>query len=481
MAEYLDSQAQASGPSPTRASSNPGGAITKVSNTGGNQPDVVIISAYSRGNWLASELASRGWKVTLVDVTESLGAWEPEDAEGPFGLLEASDLFPSQKTHLLEEGGIVGINSGFTLWLKNGPIECRSELSAYQLDGHRIPKAVESYLRLPGLPDKEAARMRDSLAKLPFSETWLAHFAHQLPSTLYAENHRALKATEMPLPIFAPFAIRQASTVAATRGLKACQASGVKIRQKACVKDIRLSGRAIDVIEIQDDQAGIERGKTYVWLLSSAETEQSSKNVAKILFPDGALLPEWFWCRYRVDFDQTGSWRDDQFPAHAVIVEDPLLPWTHTNVIVLRKRAQKGTYDAWVRLPGRARGDRPYLEKIGQEIEGCLKGRMPLFRPKVVGLPAEARVPLDQLGPAPVPVFSKAEMRSFHPLRLTNLFYCGPEYWTFLDWTGQYRAQNQLLAKLEKLRAIWIAEALKAEQRAAAREAAQRSDQRRPS
>lgn len=481
MAEYLDSQAESSGQTPTRASSYPGGSTSMISGVGGNQPDVVIVSAYGRGNWLASELASRGWKVTLTDVTDSLGSWEPEDAEGPFGLLEASDLFPSQKTRLHEEGEMVGVNSGFTLWLKSGPIECRSELSAYQLDGHRIPKAVESYLRLPGLPDKEALRMRNALAKLPFSETWFAHFAHQIPSTVFAENHRALKASESAFPVFSPFSVRQASTIAATRGLKACQASGVRIRQKARVNDIRLSGRSIDVIEVQDNQAGIERGRVYVWLLSSAETEHSSKNVAKVLFPNGVLTPEWYWSRFRIDFSQSDSWQDDQLPAHIVIVDDPYLPWTHSNVIVLRKRAQKGTYDAWVRLPGRVRGDASYLEKIGREIEAALNARMPLFKPKLVGLPADARVPLEKLGPSPMPVFSKEQIRGFHPLRLTNLFYCGPEHWTFLDWTGQYRAQNILLAKLEKLRAIWVAEALKAEQKAAAaREAAQRSDQRRP-
>ncbi len=460
MAESLVAQAESGGPTPARASS-------KVPGRGVSQPDVVIVSAYGRGNWLASELASRGWKVTLADVTESLGEREPEDAEGPFGLLEASDLFPSQKTRLQDEGEMVNVNSGFAVWLKNGPIECRSELSAYQFDGHSIPKAVESYLRRPGLPDKEALRLRGSLAKLPFSESWFAHFVHQVPSTVYAENHLSLKATEAAFPVFSPFSIRQVTTASATRGLKACQASGVRIRHKARVADIRLSGRSVDVIEIEDDQAGVERARSFVWLLSSAETERSSTRVAKILFPHGALVPEWFWARYRIDFAETASWPDDQLAAHVVLVEDPYLPWTHTNVIVLRKRAQKGSYDAWVRLPARVRTEASYLEQIGEVMERALSDRMPLFKPKTVGLPAEARVPLDKLGPTPTPVFSWQQIRRYRPRRLTNLFFGGPEYWPFLDWTGQYRTQNVIMTQLEKLRAIWAAQELKAEQRAA--------------
>ncbi len=130
--------------------------------------DAVIVSAYGRGNWLASELASRGWQVTLVDVTESLGPWAPEDAEGPFGLVEASDLLPSQKTRLLEEGEMLTADSGFTIWLKEGPIECRSELSSHNLANYEFPKSVESYLRKQGLPDKETERAFQSLAKLSF-------------------------------------------------------------------------------------------------------------------------------------------------------------------------------------------------------------------------------------------------------------------------------------------------------------------------
>ena len=99
-----------------------------------NVADVVIVSIYGRGNWLASELAGRGWKVSLVDVSEKMGEWEPEDCETPFGMFETSDLIPSQSTRLSDEGESVVLPNGMTILLPDGPIEFKGELTSHQLE-----------------------------------------------------------------------------------------------------------------------------------------------------------------------------------------------------------------------------------------------------------------------------------------------------------------------------------------------------------
>ena len=63
-------------------------------------PDVVIVSAYGRGHWLAEELVKQKWTVSLFDVTGALGDWEPEDWEGPWGFFDTSDLLPTQRARL---------------------------------------------------------------------------------------------------------------------------------------------------------------------------------------------------------------------------------------------------------------------------------------------------------------------------------------------------------------------------------------------
>ena len=133
-----------------------------------NTYDLVVISAFGRGHWLALEFASRGWRVLLQDVTASLGDFDHRDVEGPFGLLEAADLHPSQRARLVDEGEFVQVPGGFTLWLPEGPLEFRSELTPFLLRAREIPHEVESYLRQPSFETKEALGERRSLRKLQY-------------------------------------------------------------------------------------------------------------------------------------------------------------------------------------------------------------------------------------------------------------------------------------------------------------------------
>lgn len=410
--------------------------------------DAVIVSAYGRGNWLAQELARRGWSVTLTDVTSALGVHNSEEAEGPFGFFETSDLMPTQKSCLLAEGGVLSATGGFTFWLKGGPLECRSGLTAFALEQNGVVKALEEYLRHSGLPDKESDRRRRALEREPFRETWLAHFAHQLASPVHDENHRALAAGEA-MPLFAPFWIRQASTKIWDDGLKAVRASGVTVRSNATVLDLRMNDRAVDAIEIKDDHAGIERGRTFIWMLSSAESASLPKVVFETLYPGGVAEPSWFWACYHVTM--TAEDPDDSLPIHTVLIEDPFLPWTHANVIVLRKRAQTKAYAAWVKLPMQSRESSDEMRAIGERIESVLAARIPKLAPKVIGFSN------DPTARPCFPIFDRDVLEDLETLQSPNLFYCGPEQCGSLDWTGLYRRQNQVLARLEKMRAHWIA------------------------
>src|SRR4051794_13320435 len=96
--------------------------------------DVAIVSAFGRGNWLAAELADLGLKVSLVDVSEALGRWTPEDWEGPFGLLKAEFLKTSQLERLNEEDYFDSVDEGFVVWLKDGPLDLKGPLTAYQME-----------------------------------------------------------------------------------------------------------------------------------------------------------------------------------------------------------------------------------------------------------------------------------------------------------------------------------------------------------
>lgn len=424
--------------------------------------DVVIVSIFGRGNWLASELASRGWKVTLVDVSDRMGEWEPEDAEGPFGLLESADLFPTQKTRLIDEGEAYAAPEGLTFWLPNGPLECKSELTAFQLEKRTIPNLVESYLRRPGLPSKESEKERRVIAGWPFQESWFAHLAHQFASSVHIENHRALE-HGWASPVFAPFLVRQVTRTGWAKGVKNCQSSGVKVRPNAGIRDVRFNGTLMDVVEVEDDRSGVERGRSFVWLLSSDETQRFTPAVHQALYPQGVIQPEWYWTRYQVALK--GKVFKDQLPLWTAIIEDVFLPWTHTNLLVVRKRAEGPALDVWTRLPIGVRFDKAYLEGIKAEIERRIGERIPQSEPAVELMPAEYRLEPEKLGPPRFPVFAEKAWGRRTSVSSKNLFFDHPELWECLDWLGQFRHQNKVLIKLEKLKAAWDAEERKALQR----------------
>src|ERR1043166_3049127 len=81
------------------------------------QTKVAIISIFGRGHWLATELAKAQVPVLLVDISDKMGNWEPEDAEGPFGYFEIEKSF---RERLLADELSHQPASGLTLWLEEG-------------------------------------------------------------------------------------------------------------------------------------------------------------------------------------------------------------------------------------------------------------------------------------------------------------------------------------------------------------------------
>lgn len=445
--------------------------LGKLSHDG--MADVVIVSIYGRGNWLATELAQRGWKVTLVDVSEKLGAWDPIDAEGPFGFFESADLLPSQVSRFDVEGEAVLAERGFVLWLPEGPIEFRGDMTTFfaqTLRDRGLTEDVEKYLRLAAVPTKESERERKVIARKPFEAVWLAHFAHQLASNRYHENHEGLNGS-VPLPLFNPFSFRRSTTDGWAKSLKACRTAGLVVRSRAHVKDARVSGRMMDAIEIEDERAGVERGRSFVWMLSSGETEKLGRHLRDVLFPRGHVEAEWLWARY--EYDLTGKIHADQVPGFAVMMDDVLLPWTHSNMMVFRTRAAEARQvDVWARVPAWARFDRSYHVTLAEEIRQKLAKRLPHSKPVLTALPLDVRgadesgqVPektRDEMGPPRQPVYSEHLLSSLSHLKASNLFFDGPEQGESIDWLGQFRRQRDLLEQLEKLKAQWDEAARKA-------------------
>lgn len=431
------------------------------------QFDLVVVSVFGRGQWLANEFATRGWRVELLDVTDQLGSFDHRDVEGPFGLLEGQNLHPSQRARLVDEGEFVSVASGFTLWLNEGPLELRSELTPFHLRARDIPFEVESYLRLPDQNSVDARSERRGLKKLRYAHSWLAQFAHAVSAGSHRENYIALD-SQAASPLFTPYGLRQLTANGIAKGLQASQSVGVNVRPNASIQEIRLDG-AIATTVSYTTAAGtptVDQARAFVWCLSFDETKKISDALVRTLFPQNWPDAPWSW--QRVSFEAKPSDMLSMIPLAVAVIEDVDLAWTRANLILLRRREGESRFDAWMKVPSWMRRETASFEQVRDEARLNLEKRFPGVKLEVVK---------EEMTPLLWPMWAQDEFGEMQkraaPIGSPNLFFSMPGVWASLDWLGRFRHEDEIALKLEKLKTQWDAAARKLE--AAAQRQKQRS------
>ncbi len=413
-------------------------------NPGDTGADLVIVSVFGRGHWMAAELAGHGVSVALVELSNQMGRWSPEDVEGPFGYFHASNLTLSQKARLDEEDYSEQLDDGFVLWLKNGPIDMRSMHSVYALKKAGITNDVLEYV---GNYDGLAPKRRDELVKgwrhQPFSANWFVNLAHSLASPFSNRNHEALQFGR-PLPLTAPYAIRRVSRRGFEKSLQWVEALGVNTRSKAVLKTLDLHGHYLHGFIFEDGRR--LNGEQFVWCLTSGETKRLASPIFNELFPHGELTPEWVWIRYRIGLSK--SHVTDSLPLKVLVLEDLGLPWSHANLIWLQRTTSSEIFDGWVRIPAVHRFQKPYLEAMGREIVGTLEERLPGVNVNVAEPPQEFTYEPNELGPALFQSFEPSVLNKFNRCALRNLQFDGPEVWGALDWSARMESQKALVENI---------------------------------
>lgn len=413
------------------------------------QKDVVIVSAFGRGQWLASELSRQhNLNVSLVDVSEQLGRWSAEDWEGPFGLLQTEELTQTQLGRLSHEDYSDRNSQGLTLWLKNGPIDFMGPITQVWLDTDGPLHFLKDYLVA-----WEIHRGKGSVKNLtrqtvlePFKKSWMVHLAHQLAATTFADNAHAVLSGS-PLPMFSPHHTRRSTRKGYSKSLEWCASKGVDVLSRAQVMDLELEGRSLRSLEMQsEERSGALRGDQWVWMLNSEETRFILGDKSLNLFPKGPLEPQWAWLRYRFNVDLSAY--EAAIPGHFVMIRDNHLPWTHDNLLVAVSVVTGGGYDVWSRFPYHQRFQRSSLDQYARELEAVLKDRFPDFEVSLAGYPQEYEYEYDQLGPCVHPVYDKQALGRLQKKKYSNVQYGGPEAWDRLDWTGRFQHDAGLIPQL---------------------------------
>jgi hypothetical protein len=411
------------------------------------KPTVSIVSVFGRGNWLAVELQNLGFQVTLVEISESLGRWAPEDWEGPLGYFQTDGLSPMQRVRLDEEDYSESIEEGFVLWLKSGPIDLRGPHSTYLLERSEIPAEVVEYVRdFDKWSDKKRSSSLKKSRPRPFQENWFAALAHSLGSNQYLPSHDALDSGR-PLPLFAPYAVRRVSRRGAEKSTAWMKSAGVQIHESARVTDISIDGSKVLSLEVKSLWSGVLQTDHFIWMLTSLETARLGEKFITPLYSGRALKPSWVWARYRVEIDK--SELGEVLPLKVVVIEDLGLPWTHANLQLLQRTASPERYDVWVRLPEVHRFQKGYIEDVGGQIVEVLRHRLPGAELRVVEWPQEYHYDEATLGPARFGLFTPEDLASLKELKRDNLYFHSAEFCEMVDWNGQFQHQSGLLEKLK--------------------------------
>lgn len=395
--------------------------------------EVLVVSAYGRGHWLAAELSLKGFKVALADVTGNMGRWTPADWEGPFGIFRTDKLESLQLTCLLEESPQEKVESGFSVWWDQGPMEIKGPLYKYQFSKSGLSPQTERYLMQKG--------EKKEIANLEFRERWLADFSHQAASNVYLPSSKGMSYGSA-LPIYDEYSLRQPSLEGLERSLAWCKSQGVQVIPKVRIDDLYFEGKTIGGAELSCANSGLYRTKHLIWCLSSEESQRTPDSVHSRLFPRGAISPQWNWMRYRVIIDS--DYFNEILPSRFVLVENIYLPWTHSNLSFIQKTVKKGDYDVWMRVPSSQRFQGPYLKSLGDELTKLFENKLPGSKARVQDMPQDYYYDYSELGASPFPVFEMATIDRLKTGRFRNVYYDGPEYWENMNINGRYKYQQEI-------------------------------------
>lgn len=391
--------------------------------------EVVLVSAYGRGESLASDLVCRGLSVSLLDLSAALGDRLLPDLEGPFPIVRPNPLLPSHLEWLMLQD-FPEIPNGLSIWLKNGPIELRGDLATFF---NRKYPFLEVY--------RDVFEKNEKLdPALPFDDSWLVHFAASFA------NHNLRSATEFPIgtesfPLHQSLQIPLLQSDRFAKTKQDLKALGVQVIDANSISDAKVEFRKLVSVTIETKSELNLEGQYWVWMLTTEETQSLSRAVAEKLFPQ-VIPADWAWRRFQMHGRR--SILVEIVPPYAILLKDIHFPWVSDNLVILKRRTPELS-DVWVRLPHQASTDQEQIHKFSEKLKNGLQERFPHDA-------FELEIPW--IGGSPLyPLFETASLKKFEAPIYRNLIFEGAEVLPRLDWSGRFQVQTKTLVKLQNLRA----------------------------
>jgi hypothetical protein len=388
---------------------------------------------------LAAELKTRGFDVSLVDVSNALMKRSYPELEGPFPVARPNPLLPAHLEWLMTQS-FDEIPNGFCIWLKGGPIELRGRLADFYTSNSkavsRFRDYIEAILQTPGKKHEQVRRIED----LPFDERWLIELSHTLACNVLKPLPECHTAGEpfplhqtLDVPIFSEATVQKVQKEIKTTGLRWLDTDGIS--------DVQIERGSVKEVEVNMGRKEVLECRYYVWCLSSEETEAISRKVAQKLFPQGIARGDWAWRRFQVHSAKSSL--DGIVPKYLAMIDDIHFPWASNNLILLKRRKPE-LADLWVRLPSENSRKPDQLKKFTEKLDAQLRERFPRWDIKI-------EVPWDE-GPPLYPVFEPETKKAFGKVKLSNFVFEGPEVMDRLDWAGRFQMQSETMMRLQTMK-----------------------------
>ncbi len=405
--------------------------------------DVFIVSAFGRCDWLAVELKTLGLSVALIDVSADLGNWPMEDVTGPFGLFMLENYPQSFLEYISHIGHPTAVDSGFTIWTGDGPIEMKSSVTAYRFAQLGLHPKMRDLLTAH---ESFSVKDKNQLEAMAFQEIWPLQLACQLSSTTFRAKRTSLL-NDGALPLMNSFFVNRPTRDGLERSLKWVESHGVHVFRNSQIVDIAMAGRRqLTGIELQGSESGFFRFENFVSSLSSEETFFLNERMGKKLFPQGAIDCSWSWMRFRLKVENCVE--VSSLPQAVCWMMDVMEPWTHENLCLLEKTALPQNLDAWVKLPTVQRFNKDYLTSIGQKIVQNFEEKIPLSKPEILTYPQPYYYTYKELGPTRFPVYLPEDAASRGSCFFKNFYRDGVEVAAQFSLDYQFKFQAQLRDKI---------------------------------
>lgn len=373
-----------------------------------NSYDVILVSSFGQLDPLSAEFARLGLKTLHLDVTEKLGSWPLEDREGPFGTFRIEKPTASWG-EILNHGDLeIDCEDGLVIWTDMGPVSLRGPLSAHQLKSRGW--RTES---------------QNLSSNQNFEELVLLWMARSLQNTRF-QMWSPQKLEGRKVPISSPMSVRYPTRNGLDKRREWIKAQNVNYWNDVDVLDaVRHGLESISGLEVKGPVNGVVKAHSMIWGLTSLETDHMSFRVREKIFGTDVRRPIWAWVRFRFQItpqEDTAKW-----PQAMIMMQSSGVPWTHAEMMIIRRTVLTDQFDIWVRIPDSKRFHQSYIHSIQEEIVATLKSKLNTLLIRLVHEPQEASYTSKELGPRPFSQYGEEiKLRNF---QAKNLYFDSPEVW----------------------------------------------------